>query len=146
MVDTTVASSSEGGTHAPKARRAMDLHIGRRLKHRRIFMGLSQAEVANEVGVAFQQIQKYEAGINGLSTARLWTIANVLHCSVAYFYEGIIDGSSPAPPEGAQTIRTRDEPVRLIRAFYEIKDPVTRARILELAKALGSGGKTQNNV
>lgn len=64
----------------------MDIHVGARLKERRSELGLSQGELAAAVGIRFQQIQKYERGINRISASRLWEIAGVLNVEIAYFF------------------------------------------------------------
>ena len=73
----------------------LDLFVGRRLRVRRRLLGWSQSNLADLIGVRFQQIQKYEAAINRLSAARLWTLACVLGVDVQYFYDGWVD------PQGA---------------------------------------------
>lgn len=66
----------------------LDLYVGKRVRRRRRLLGLSQSELADLVGVRFQQIQKYEAAVNKLSAARLWRLACALGVDVQYFYEG----------------------------------------------------------
>lgn len=117
----------------------VDIHIGKRLRLRRMLIGLSQEEVATAVGVAFQQIQKYECAVNRVSTSRLWELARALHCPVSFFYEGM-DGTAPdlagpsaPPPESS----VRQETLKLVRAYYTIKQPNVRQHILELAHSLG---------
>ncbi len=67
----------------------IDLHVGQRLRHRRWMLGLTQQELAQAVGIKFQQIQKYESGINRMSASRLWDVANALGVSVSYFFDGL---------------------------------------------------------
>ena len=67
----------------------IDLHLGRRLRRRRRLLGLTQQQLADQVGVRFQQIQKYECGANRLGAARLWQLAEALNTPVNYFYEGL---------------------------------------------------------
>ena len=66
----------------------IDLHLGRRLRRRRRLLGLTQQQLATQVGIRFQQIQKYECGANRISAARLWQLAEALESPVSYFYEG----------------------------------------------------------
>jgi transcriptional regulator with XRE-family HTH domain len=68
---------------------AIDVHIGRRLRRRRRDLGLSQAALANAVGVRFQQIQKYESGLNKLSAARLWGVSTALGVTPNFFFVGL---------------------------------------------------------
>jgi transcriptional regulator with XRE-family HTH domain len=67
----------------------IDIAIGKRLRRRRIQLGLSQHEVASVVGVRFQQIQKYECGGNRIAASRLWLMAQVLDIPVSFFFEGL---------------------------------------------------------
>jgi transcriptional regulator with XRE-family HTH domain len=67
----------------------IDLHLGRRLRRRRRLLGLTQQQLAVQVGVRFQQIQKYECGANRISAARLWELAEALETPVTYFYDGL---------------------------------------------------------
>ena len=67
----------------------IDVHIGHQIRRRRRDLGLSQAAHADAVGVRFQQIQKYESGLNKLSAARLWSVATALGVSPNYFFEGL---------------------------------------------------------
>lgn len=86
----------------------LDLFVGRRLRWRRKVLGLSQSNLADLIGVRFQQIQKYEAAINRLSAARLWALACALGVDVQYFYDGWVgpqgagewpDATTGLPPE-----------------------------------------------
>ncbi|WP_212112943.1 helix-turn-helix domain-containing protein [Bartonella queenslandensis] len=66
-----------------------DISIGKRIRHKRISMGLSQKELGNHLGVSFQQIQKYEKGLNRVSAGRLQEIANRLQVPITFFYANI---------------------------------------------------------
>lgn len=68
---------------------AIDVHLGRRLRRRRRILGLTQQQLAVQVGVRFQQIQKYECGANRLGAARLWELAEALQTPISYFYDGL---------------------------------------------------------
>ncbi len=74
----------------------IDLHLGRRLRRRRRLLGLTQQQLAVQVGVRFQQIQKYECGANRISAARLWELAEALETPIGYFYDGL--GETERPP------------------------------------------------
>ena len=78
----------------------IDLHLGRRLRRRRRLLGLTQQQLALQVGIRFQQIQKYECGANRISAARLWQLSEALETPVSYFYDGAgesPDNSQPRP-------------------------------------------------
>ncbi len=116
----------------------IDLHLGKRLRRRRRLLGLTQQQLADAVGVRFQQIQKYECGANRISAARLWQLAGALEVSVGYFYDGL--SATPAvenPPERGEggEILARKETQDLIRAYYQLGER-PRRRLLDLAKSL----------
>jgi transcriptional regulator with XRE-family HTH domain len=118
----------------------IDLHLGRRLRRRRRLLGLTQQQLAVQVGIRFQQIQKYECGANRISAARLWQLADALETPVAYFYDGLdeaLDGAT-SPPKGAEVF-SRKETLDLIQAFYQL-DERPRRRLLDLAKSLHADG------
>lgn len=71
----------------------IDVHVGSRLKVRRSLLGLSQEKLAKTIGLTFQQIQKYERGLNRISAGRLYIFALILEVPVAYFYEGLPEGA-----------------------------------------------------
>ena len=114
--------------------------IGQRLKIRRKLMHMTQKELANIVGVTFQQIQKYEAGINKISLQLLLKFCDVLHCSIDYFIGGIncqqSSGSllSDVSAYSAVSDNIEDE---LLLAFREIKVFKVKVAILEIVKCLG---------
>ena len=76
---------------------AIDVLVGRQLRARRVDRGMSQEQLADELGITFQQIQKYEGGKNRIAAGRLFEFAKALGCSILYFYHGAIDELSGAP-------------------------------------------------
>ena len=116
----------------------IDVLIGKRLRHRRLQLGLSQQDVAASVGVRFQQIQKYECGANRISAARLWALSEALEVPVGYFYDGLADVAhrdSAAERQDGGEILARKETLDLIRAYYQLGER-PRRRLLDLAKSL----------
>jgi transcriptional regulator with XRE-family HTH domain len=81
----------------------VDRHLGRRLWQRRRSLGLTQQQLAEAIGVAFQQIQKYECGRSRLSASRLWSVCNALHVDVSYFFDGLDRGAC------SSTVRARKD-------------------------------------
>jgi transcriptional regulator with XRE-family HTH domain len=106
---------------------ALDLHVGARLRERRTMLGLSQEQLAEAVGLTFQQIQKYERGINRMGASRLWSLARALDVPLDYFYG---EGDSPRPVMPAADAR------ELLDAYLLITDAMDRRRVLRLAKHL----------
>ena len=116
----------------------IDLHLGKRLRRRRRLLGLTQQQLADAVGVRFQQIQKYECGANRISAARLWALSEALEVPVGYFYDGLsateARDTMVERAEGGE-ILARKETLDLIRAYYQLGER-PRRRLLDLAKSL----------
>ena len=67
----------------------VDAHVGKRIRHRRWMIGMTQQQLADKVGIKFQQIQKYETGMNRVSASRLWDISDALGVPISFFFEGL---------------------------------------------------------
>jgi Predicted transcriptional regulators len=118
----------------------IDLHLGRRLRRRRRLLGLTQQQLAMQVGIRFQQIQKYECGANRISAARLWQLAEALESPVSYFYDGLEDmGTRDDQGSGGGEMFSRKETLDLIQAYYQLGER-PRRRLLDLAKSLHTEG------
>ena len=119
----------------------IDLHLGKRLRRRRRLLGLTQQQLANAVGIRFQQIQKYECGANRISAARLWQLAEALEVAVAYFYDGISEvqarAETVAETRTGDGMLARKETMDLIKAYYQLEER-PRRRLLDLAKSLNN--------
>lgn len=125
---------------------ATDLHVGKRLRRRRRLLGLTQQQLAESIGIRFQQIQKYECGANRVTASRLYELAIALNVPVNYFFEGLqvaapaaADGTPGAPANDrdliAADVLSQKETLELIRAYYKLGER-PRRRLLDLAKAL----------
>ena len=119
----------------------VDLYVGRRIRHRRWLLGMTQVELADQVGVKFQQIQKYETGKNRVSSSKLWMIANAQTVPVAYYFEGLEIGQdsdvSPKIVDLAKFFQDR-EALQLV-AMYRRLPPRSRSSLASLAKAISNG-------
>lgn len=115
----------------------VDLHIGQRVRHRRWLLGMTQQQLAQSVGIRFQQIQKYESGANRVSASRLWDLAQALDIPVSFFFEGLANSKLEMNGEGnvEAGVLQNKETMDLIRAYYGL-DEGPRRRLLDLAKAL----------
>ncbi|PYG27629.1 helix-turn-helix domain-containing protein [Pelagimonas varians] len=91
-----------------------DIHVGKRIRHHRWLKGVTQQQLAEAVGIKFQQIQKYETGANRVSASRLWDIAATLDIPVAHFFDGIEDGAAPR-----QDVDSKDE-AQLVADFRRL--------------------------
>ena len=111
----------------------VDVHVGKRIRHRRWMIGMTQQQLAEKVGIKFQQIQKYETGMNRVSASRLWDIAQAVEVPVSFFFEGLEDGQVLATVEG--DILGDKEALQLVRAYYAMPE-AQRRQIFELARVL----------
>jgi len=116
----------------------IDVHVGKRIRHRRWQVGMTQLQLAECVGIKFQQIQKYECAINRVSASRLWDIAEAQSMHVSYYFlglnEGEIDGRSLVT-NFPQDQFDEKEALQLIRSYYAIPEN-QRRKFFELARAL----------
>ncbi len=123
----------------------IDLHVGKRLRRRRRLLGLTQQSLAEEVGIRFQQIQKYECGANRVSAARLFELSEALSVPIQYFYEGLSE-SDPLmrgivdPEIIAPDVLSKKETMDLVRAYYSMGEG-PRKHLLDLAKSLEANSK-----
>lgn len=114
----------------------VDVHVGKRIRHRRWLVGMTQQQLAEQVGIKFQQIQKYETGANRVSASRLWDISRALQVSISFFFEGIEDPVEGADAKEAPTdIMADKEALDLIRSYYAIPEN-QRRRLFDLARVL----------
>lgn len=118
------------------SKHAVDVHVGKRIRHRRWALGTTQQQLADKVGIKFQQIQKYETGANRVSASRLWDIASALDVPIDYFFDGLAaqaqDGQSTNLPGDIMADR---EAIDLLRSYYAIPE-TQRRRLFDLARVL----------
>ncbi len=127
----------------------MDKHLGSKLRTLRNIKGLSQSALAQESGITFQQVQKYEKGVNRISAARLADFARILGTDIDYFYKDYKEtkatkkysfGENESEAFLKQNLFESKETINLVREYYKIKDATKRRHIVEIIKAM-SGGK-----
>lgn len=110
---------------------SVDKHVGKRIRERRMLMGLSQDKLASSVGVTFQQVQKYERGANRVSASRLYTFSKVLGVPLNFFFSGIEKEHASLPHSDIPVDLTYDkETLTLVRTYYNVKDKPTRAKLM----------------
>lgn len=124
-------------TKAPDAR---DVDVGRRIRAQRLVCQMSQTELANNLGVTFQQVQKYEKGVNRVGAGRLARIAEVLNVPVSFFFSGDHTPSEAADSvnSGLSFLETAGA-VRLVRAYAQIEDPQIRRALVDLSEEIAGG-------
>ncbi|WP_210528031.1 helix-turn-helix domain-containing protein [Rubellimicrobium arenae] len=116
----------------------VDVHVGKRIRHRRWTLGTTQQQLADRVGIKFQQIQKYETGANRVSASRLWDIAAALSVPVSFFFEGMDSQVQPdlaVGPDMPNDILSDREALELLRSYYAIPE-AQRRRLFDLARVL----------
>ena len=120
----------------------VDAHVGHRVRLRRMLIGMSQERLGELLGLTFQQVQKYEKGINRIGAGRLFEVAGILGVPVSFFYEdvdsgagagGFAEGEEPPP---VMEFLSSGEGLQLSLAFMRIKDAKVRRRILDLVRSL----------
>lgn len=115
----------------------VDVHVGKRIRHRRWLVGMTQQQLAEKVGIKFQQIQKYETGANRVSASRLWDISEVLDVPVSFFFEGLDEAKQGGMGEEQipSDLLGDKEAMDLIRSYYAIPEN-QRRRLFDLARVL----------
>ncbi len=132
----------------------VDIHVGGRVRMRRLFLGLSQEKLANAIGVSFQQLQKYERGTNRISASRLYALTKFLGVPVSWFFEDAPSDRRSASAAAASASREgrnasvadpmgASETVKLVRAYYQISDPRVRKKILGVIRSVAEPRPTR---
>lgn len=131
-----------------RAPNPVDVHVGARVRMRRTLLGMTQTKLGDAIGLTFQQVQKYERGVNRIGSSRLYDLARVLDVPINFFFDEMptaVSDKSPARASGkAETLDGFDpdlvskrETLELVRAYYKISNPQVRRRLFEMVKALG---------
>jgi transcriptional regulator with XRE-family HTH domain len=130
----------------------IDVHVGARIRLRRTLLGMSQERLGEALGLTFQQVQKYERGVNRVGASRLFDLSRVLDVPISFFFDDMPDSLSssfggqagrrsagfPDAPEGfGDDTLNRRETLELVRAYYRITDPAIRKRVFDLIKSMG---------
>ena len=127
----------------------IDVHVGSRIRLRRTLLGMSQERLGEALGLTFQQVQKYERGVNRVGASRLFDLARVLDVPISFFFDDMAEGSGLATSGRRATgfeqsqdafsdeTLNRRETLELVRAYYRISDPAVRKRVFELIKSMG---------
>ena len=116
----------------------VDVYVGKRVRQRRWMVGMTQQQLAEKVGIKFQQIQKYETGMNRVSASRLWDISKSLGVPISFFFEGLNNKKDPENDANSAIpgdILADKEALELVRSYYSIPEN-QRRRLFELARVL----------
>lgn len=157
MSEVQAALVGAGDADEPSARKAnpIDMHVGARVRLRRMILGMSQEKLGEQLHLTFQQVQKYEKGVNRIGAGRLFELARVLGVPIQYFYEdapnseayqlvpnGMAEPSVDAALFGFLSSR---EGLELNKAFARISDAKVRRAIVDLVRSL-AGGDARNEL
>jgi transcriptional regulator with XRE-family HTH domain len=113
----------------------IDIHVGKRIRMRRLFLGMNQQTLANQLGLTFQQVHKYESGANRISASRLAAIADILGAPISFFFADL--GEMSRTPEEWECLEC-PETIELVRLYYAIPDRRVRKQFLEMLKAVSA--------
>jgi transcriptional regulator with XRE-family HTH domain len=142
-----VAGADREGRPSP-----IDVHVGSRIRLRRTLLGMSQERLGEALGLTFQQVQKYERGVNRVGASRLFDLSRVLDVPISFFFDDMPDALTtsfgvPASRRSTSYSESHDgfgddtlnrrETLELVRAYYRITDPALRKRVFDLIKSMG---------
>ncbi len=152
-------AATEDGKKERGSRRAnpVDVHVGSRVRLRRMLLGMSQEKLGDQLGLTFQQVQKYEKGVNRIGASRLFDLAQVLGVPIQFFYDEAPAGSgvqSPAAPGFGESkeetyvvdfLSSRDG-LELNKAFVRITNPRVRRSIVDLVRSLAQDDEPKSSL
>ena len=137
----------------------IDVHVGERLRTRRTLLGLSQMAIADQMGLTFQQIQKYEKGAIRISGSRLYDLSQILGVEMDYFFDEMDQETekaspaqishhkskrSPKKPTKSEDPLHKRETLELVRAYYRITDPTIRDHLRKLFQSTAAASRTSS--
>ena len=154
LKENSTMARGEPGAVAEKDGRPspIDVHVGSRIRLRRTLLGMSQERLGEALGLTFQQVQKYERGVNRVGASRLFDLSRVLDVPISFFFDDMPDslanayggqvarrvgGFSESADGFADDTLNRRETLELVRAYYRITDPAVRKRVFDLIKSMG---------
>ena len=118
----------------------VDTYVGQRIRDKRNERGMSQTEVANAIGVTFQQVQKYERGTNRVGASRLFDLSRILSVPIQYFFAGLNNQSTPIEKEDDNVIHLmKPDTVELVEAYYKVENLQVRRQILSTIRSISFG-------
>ena len=133
---------------------AVDVHVGERMRQRRIALSMTQTQVGGALGLTFQQIQKYEHGSNRVSASRLWELSVVLQCSVGFFFDKMDQPTASLSPRNlaraeadpyvAHPEKLPREAQELVKAYCRITTKHVRLRVYELTRSLARATRVKS--
>ncbi len=147
-----MAKSKRRSGHGTRRPSPVDVHAGERVRLRRNQLGMTQTGLGDALGLSFQQVQKYERGVNRIGASRLLDLARVLDVPVIFFFEDMPTAVAAIPPATKKRGKAKKLPsyaldpmakretLEFVRAYYKIEDADVRQRVSQLTKAMGAAG------
>jgi len=125
-----------------KSANSIDAYVGSKVRLRRKMLGMSQEKLGEQLGITFQQVQKYEKGSNRIGASRLQTISQILEVPIGYFFPqepAVVGGMAESPQSDyISDFMMSSEGIELNRAFAQIKDPKLRRKVIDLVRTMAS--------
>lgn len=152
QTEPSMARTDPGNGERESRPSPIDIHVGSRIRLRRTLLGMSQERLGEALGLTFQQVQKYERGVNRVGASRLFDLSRVLDVPISFFFDDMPDSLTSAfaahpgrriaglvetQDSVADDTMSRRETLELVRAYYRITDPAVRKRVFELIKSMG---------
>ena len=121
----------------------IDVHVGSRVRLRRTLLGLNQTQLGEKLGITYQQVQKYEQGVNRISASRLYQMTRILDVPVSFFFDDMplqTDDAVPHPVSSGALggVMLKRATLEFVRAYYRIGDPAVRRRLFAMTEALAN--------
>lgn len=132
LKNPALRKTSRRGRLPDGAPNPIDVHVGKRIRMRRIILRLTQEQLAEKIGLTFQHVQKYERGMNRISASRLWDIATVMDVPVGFFFADMDKTTACQSPRAFSSLVNSSE---LDMSFLSETDPMARQETLELISA-----------
>ena len=130
---STSAAAKRSRTQA----KTLDAHVGQRIRDKRNERGMSQTEVANALGVTFQQVRKYERGTNRVGASRLYDLSRILNVPVQIFFEGLENQADTLRGDAENVVHLiKPETIELVEAYYKVDNPHVRRQILSTIRSI----------
>lgn len=130
-------STSAAAIRSRTQAKSVDTHVGQCIRDKRNERGLSQTEVADALGVTFQQVQKYERGTNRVGASRLYDLSRILGVPVQFFFEGLENQPNELEDDGENIVHLmKPDTIELVEAYYKVDNPHVRRQILSTIRSI----------
>jgi transcriptional regulator with XRE-family HTH domain len=132
-----MTSTSAAAKRSRTQAKTLDAHVGQRIRDKRNERGMSQTEVANALGVTFQQVLKYERGTNRVGASRLYDLSRILNVPVQIFFEGLENQADTLRGDAENVVHLiKQDTIELVEAYYKVDNPHVRRQILSTIRSI----------